>query len=642
MCLRHLVRPIAWVSLLCAILPVRLSSQTELASLTGTVMDPHGASIPGAQVRANRLGTGVSSTSVTNGSGVYFLTGLQPGRYQLVVRKQGFKEAVVDELVLSVQSRREQNFTLTVGSVSETVNVNASAVTINTQDGSVSTVIDRQFAENLPLNGRSFQTLINLTPGVVVAASNGWDSGQFNVNGQRAASNYWMVDGVSGNVGGSTYFGGNQMSGAIGTTSVLGGTNSLVSVDAMEEFRIQTSTFAPEFGRTPGGQISIATRSGANRFHGTLFDYLRNDAMDANIWFNGYTNTPVLAKPEEKQNDFGGTISGPLWKDRTFFFFSYEGLRLRLPETNLSFVPDASFTPGGTLNSRQNALPAMQPYINVFPLPNQNSPEILCDPSTDQFCCDQSDYSFCPAQLPSGLVPSGIAEFNASFSNPATLDAYSLRLDHKLNDKISVFGRYNYSPSQSDQRGNESLNNPTSIHSIVQTATAGVTWAFSPRLADELRLNYSSTNSSSSGYLDDFGGGIPLQSVPFPSGYSLENSDFALDLFNSLGPYGWYDIGPIVGNLQRQINAVDNITVQKGTHALKFGFDYRRLSPQTKPFLYSMGVSFDNVPLFGQGMIDAVYDPVSVQSLVANTFLFRNISAFAQDTWKVNPRLTFT
>src|SRR5260370_30658424 len=145
-----------------------------------------------------------------------------------------------------------------------------------------------------------------------------------------------MVDGVSANVGINT-FGqpGNGFSGALGSFGVQGGTNSLVSVDALQEFRIQTSTYAPEFGRTPGGQISIVTRSGANQFHGTVFDYLRNDALDANDWFNGYINNPPLLKAEEPQNDFGATLGRRILKDRTFFFFSYEGLRLRLPKTSL-------------------------------------------------------------------------------------------------------------------------------------------------------------------------------------------------------------------------------------------------------------------------------------------------------------------
>ncbi len=240
---RRGVRLIAAIFLFSLVFPVDLFSQTEVASLVGTVRDPQGAAVPGAQVQITRLETGVVMTSVTNGVGLYAFPGLQPGHYRIAVTKPGFKEDVVAGLLLSVQEKRELNFSLAVGSVSETVNVEASAEMINTQDASVSTLVDRQFAENLPLNGRSFQTLIELTPGVVAAAANGSDSGQFNVNGQRAASNYWMVDGVSANVGSSAYYGGNQAAGAVGTTNVMGGTNGLVSVDAMQEFRIQTSTF---------------------------------------------------------------------------------------------------------------------------------------------------------------------------------------------------------------------------------------------------------------------------------------------------------------------------------------------------------------------------------------------------------------
>src|SRR5260370_40302495 len=145
------------------------------------------------------------------------------------------------------------------------------------------------------MNGRSFQTLIQLTPGVVLTTSNAQDNGQFSVNGQRTTSNYWMVDGVSANIGigpNTNTNPGNGLGGALGAFSVLGGTNSLVSVDALQEFRVQTSTYAPEFGRQPGGQISILTRSGPNHFHGTLFDYLRKDALDAHNGSNAYPTSP--------------------------------------------------------------------------------------------------------------------------------------------------------------------------------------------------------------------------------------------------------------------------------------------------------------------------------------------------------------
>src|SRR5580692_8688913 len=147
-----------------------------------------------------------------------------------------------------------------------------------------------------------------------------------------------MVDGVSANIGiNASSNAGNGLGGTLGSSSVLGGTNSLVSVDAIQEFQIQTSTFAPEFGRTPGAQVAIVTRSGGNQFHGTAFDYFRNGILDANDYFS---NLEGLAKPIEKQNDFGGVFSGPILKDKLFFFFSYEGLRLVLPATAITSVPD--------------------------------------------------------------------------------------------------------------------------------------------------------------------------------------------------------------------------------------------------------------------------------------------------------------
>src|SRR4029450_6014440 len=156
--------------------------------------------------------------------------------------------------------------------------------------------------------------------------------------GQRADANYFTVDGVSANFGVTGYFPMMQTAGGgLPALSATGGTNSLVSVDAMQEFRIQTSSFAPEFGRTPGGQVAVVTRSGTNAFHGSLFEYFRNDVLDARDWFVNFNGLP---KPRERQNDIGGVLGGPIHKDNTFFFFSYEGLRLRQPSSLQTTVPD--------------------------------------------------------------------------------------------------------------------------------------------------------------------------------------------------------------------------------------------------------------------------------------------------------------
>lgn len=584
-----------------------LLGQTTAATLSGTIVDQNGALVPGVAVTITNEETGVAIATKTNGAGIYVAPGLNPGRYRVFVEKQGFKQVDLRYLTLQVQDVVSRNFVLQVGGTSETIQVNGSGININTVDGSVSTVVNQTFVKDLPLNGHSFQTLINLSPGVVAIPSNPANGGQFSINGQRGSSNYWMVDGVSANVGiGVSGAGtGNGLGGALGSFSVFGGTNSLVSVDSMEEFRIQTSTYAPEFGRTPGGQISIVTRSGTNQFHGALFDYLRNDVLDANNWFNGINllNATPLPKARERQNDFGGVLGGPIIKDRTFFFFSYEGLRLRLPETGLSTVPDVT--------ARQNATPAMQPLLSSFPLPNG----------------------------PDNLT-TGIAQYNATFSNPSSLDAYSIRIDHRLGNRLNVFGRYNHSPSEIAQRGasGNSLNTVSTTNITTQTATLGATWILSPSITSDLRFNYSRTNAHLFSNLDSFGGATPAASLPLPSPFSSQNANFNLSIF-SLLQGGTLNIGEGGRSLQRQVNFVGNTAIQIKSHAVKVGIDFRGLSPQMAGSgQYQLSIGMLDVPSAEMGSLAYV----APASFASPTFHLRNIGVYAQDTWKAIPRLAIT
>ena len=332
--------------------------------------------------------------------------------------------------------------------------------------------------------------------------------------------------------------------------------------------------------------------------HSIIFEMMY---LDANNWFNGYTNSPPLPKAKERQNDFGGTFDGPIFKDRTFFFFSYEGLRLRLPQTTLTQVPD--------LAARQNAVPAMQPYLNAFPF-DHNQPDL----------------------------GNGIAQFNASYSNPATLDAYSIRIDHKINGDITLFGRYNYSPSQIQQRGNGgfSLSRISSTRITTQTGTVGATWLISPRIADDLRFNYSRVNANGSETLDNFGGAIPLTTLPLPSPFNLQNANFGFTI--SSVQNGVLGDGSFSRNLQRQINLVDSLSVQHGPHALKFGLDFRRLTPVNDPPAYTQEAFFTDVPSTENGTFNSAF----LTSSLSPTILFRNLGVYAQDTWRIVPPLTLT
>jgi len=588
-------------------------AQSETATVSGQVVDPSGLNITGAQVKLVDIDRDTSTSATTNNTGLYTFPSVRPGRYRIAVTAAGFKVVNVTGITINVQDHLEQNFKLVVGSISESITVEGGTPLVDTESATVSTVVDRNFAENLPMNGRSFQSLIQLTPGVVLTANNGSDTGQFSVNGQRANANYWMVDGVSANIGiSATGNIGSGLAGTLGSTSVFGGTNSLVSVDALQEFRIQTSTYAPEFGRQPGGQISIVTRSGTNRFHGTAFDYLRNDALDANDWFNGFTNNPPLPKPEERQNDFGGTFSGPVFKDKTFFFFSYEGLRLRLPQTSLTLVPD---TNPEDPYSRQFATVALLPYMNAFPLPN--GPEVLNPNGNHQ----------------------GVAQSNASYSDPGTLDAYSLRVDHKLSDKLNLFGRYNHSPSELSQRGygGYSLNTVVPLTITTKTATVGATWAIASVAANDFRFNYSLTDASSSSRMDSFGGAVQVATLPFPGPFTVQDALFQFTVL-ALGNNSGLLAGSSNYNQQRQINIVDSVSIQKGSHSLKFGMDYRRLSPRFNAAAYTQENFFLDIPSAdaGTSAFNLVYADVPV------IFLFRNLGIFAQDAWHVTPHLTIT
>jgi hypothetical protein len=591
-------------AILVVVLVAVLRAQSTNASLNGRITDPFQALIAYAKIAAISAGTNVRYESMTNGLGEYYLTNLPPNSYRIEIEKAGFKRLVKPDVDLHVQDALEIDFEMTLGAASETVTVEAGAPLVNTESGAVSTVVDRAFVENLPLNGRSFQTLMLLTPGVVVTATAFNDQGQFSVNGQRADANYFTVDGVSANFGVTGYPVLVQAAGgALPALSASGGTNSLVSVDALQEFRLQTSSFAPEFGRTPGGQISIVTRSGTNAFHGTLFDYFRNSVLDARDWFVNFNG---LAKPEERQNDFGGVAGGPVRKDKTFFFFSYEGLRLRQPATQQTAVPDGT--------SRQQAPASMRPFLGAYPVAN------------------------------GGALGAGLAQFNAGYSNPSSLDATSIRVDHAISSKLNLFGRYNYSPSSLDQRGpaftsGSVLSMTRSVSSSVQTFTTGLTTVITPGISNELRANYSNQRIGARNALDQFGGAVPLpDSLLFPTGSSSTNGLFQLAIAGA----GEYTQGKQGTTEQRQVNLVDNLSVTKAGHQLKFGVDYRWLAPFTSPFSYSQFVQFSGVTVTPGGALSGTASFAQASAYEANALLSQNSSIYGQDTWKVAPRFTVT
>ncbi len=584
----------------------------QSAQLSGVVKDSSGGVIPEATLTITNQETEINRNAKTNKDGVYVIPFLQPGAYRALIEASGFQTESKLDIRLEVGQQARWDVTLQVGKTEQTLTVSASPTSLNTTDGSVSTVIDRKFVENLPLNGRSFQSLFELTPGTVLVASSQTSQGQFSINGQRSSSNYMMIDGVSANTGLPVGAGPNQA--AAGTqigTSILGGTNTLVSVDGLQEFRIQTSSFAPEFGRTPGGQIQVVTRSGTNSFHGDLFDYFRNDKLDANDWFS---NQKGLLRSAERQNDFGGVLGGPIVKNRTFFFVSYEGLRLIQPQTVVgTSVPN--------LAARNLAPAGLKPYLNAFPLPNG------------------PDFG------------NGFAEYNASFSNPSNLDAGSIRVDHRIDDRWLVFARYNEAPSSATKRQDSSIQQSPVDQDLVsisnRTITVGTTAILSPRMTLDIRANESWLSSQYASVLGSLGGAMPPSSaLLFPISGNPQVDEFLL----SLGAANYY-AGRGTDDGQRQTNALANLSIVKGHHALKFGTDLRWLSPWVERARDLVAVSFSGIglptspggPSPSGSVLSGIAAVGSIQASGPKFPLeYTNYSFFAQDAWQVSSRLTLT
>ena len=605
-------------------------AQSATATLSGTVVDEQSNVVPDVKITLQNDATSRTRDVTSNDSGRFTMPLLPPGTYTLTARGGGFAPVKINNIVLNVNDERSLRIQLKVGSVGETVTVVSDAATVK-EGGAVATVIDRQFISNLPLNGRSLQTLISLSPGVVVTAvtTSGSDQGQFSVNGQRANTNYFTVDGVSANFGLPVFEGLAQSgAGALPGTNIQGGFGNLASVDALQEFRIQTSSFAPEFGRSPGAQISLVTRSGENHYRGSLYEYFRNDVLDARDFFDA-------KKPPLRFNNFGGTFSGPVilphfgtggspvWrgKDKTFFFFSYEGQRFLLPQPTLTAVVPS-------LSARQNAPnEAARAILNAFVLPN--GPEILDTAGR----------------------PTGGAQFTASYSNPNSSDAYSVRLDHNFNQKYTVFGRYNRAPSFTQSRTTGNLSNYSRFVQNTETLTLGGTQVFTSQIVNEVRLNGSRQDGQWFSEFDGFGGGqLPPESIFIPVEWQKTQHRFGFTILNIAGASGITGfpsttIGDVAQNQTRSINFVDNLSYSRGSHQLKFGADYRWYSPVQASNDLILTTQFN-------GISDGTTTTSNVYNGIASSFFYSrsiqyalttpNFSAYAQDTWKVTPRLTLT
>ncbi|MCW5963342.1 MAG: TonB-dependent receptor [Bryobacterales bacterium] len=594
------------------LLPAALSAQGADATVRGQISDESGGVVPDALIELESIERGFVRETRSNGAGQYVFANVAPGRYRVRVPASAFALAQSEELQLSVGSSIVLSFTLKVGArAGDTVDVLERADAIG-DSAAVSTVIDRQFIGNQPLNGRTLQSLIALSPGVTMTPARLPSPGQFSVNGQRASANNFLLDGVSANFGTSASVTPYEpLGGTVPALTALGSTASLASLESLEEFSIQTSTYSAEFGRQPGAQVTLVTRSGTNSYHGSAVHYFRNDKLDANNWF---ANANQLPRQALRLNDFAFTLGGPvvlpapngggIWsgKDRTFFFVSHETLLLRQP-----FVTPPLNVPSA--EARAQAQGMVGELLRAFPQPIR------------------------PALEGNPLV----SPYIATISNPARLHATSVRLDHVLTSNWNLFGRFHESPSDSRERAKYCATSCISVtEADTRTVTGALTGALSPTLVSDFRGNFSLSTTRLFYEMDDFGGAVvPSHSTLYPSftdgskGYLYLEVDPAGD--NTLSD------GLFVTNQQRQLHLVETLSWVSGTHAAKFGADYRRLAPFSDSGSYRRQFRYPTVAALAQ-------DSPVAGSIIAPDVVFQprftNFSLFAQDAWRATPRLT--
>ena len=372
-----------------------VSAQTVGASLQGTVYDPSGAVIPSVQVEIRNVETGAVRTLVTDEGGRWREPVMPPGEYELRVSLSGFQTVLRKGINLSVGQEAVLDLRLELGKTGSEVNVIADAERINLVSGSVSGLVDEKQMRDLPLNGRSFQQLALLQPGVNAVNAGGNDpvggrTPKISINGTRPEQSSFLLDGTDIN---DVY---NKTPGSVGGV--------LLGVEAVLEFQVLTNSYSSEFGRSAGGVINAVTRSGANQFHGSAFEFLRNSDLDAKNFFD----QPTQPIPPFKRNQFGGVVGGPIRRDKTFFFGSFESLIDRLGLTGVTSVPN--------LASRQGPVnPAIQPFLDaLFPLPNGKD------------------------------LGGGVAQYLFSRSQPTDEYFTQGRIDHRFSEHDSLFGRYTF------------------------------------------------------------------------------------------------------------------------------------------------------------------------------------------------------
>ena len=563
------------------------------SELAGRILDATEAGIPDASIAVVNEDTGFRRGTASEPGGSYAMGSLEPGIYKITVRKQGFRTAIRFGVRLAAAGATRADFVLPVGSIEESITVTGSAPLIaQEQDAAAGSRFERQDVERLPLNGRGLLTLLELVPGTNVIPATRGEAGQFTASGQRPNTNYFTVDGVSANTGVSA--GGlpaQSTGGVLPGLSAFGSLDSVISTEAIEEFRVQTSTSAAEFGRLPGASIAIVSRSGSNGLHGSAAFRFRNEALNANDWFG---NQAGFGRAPLRMGDSTGTLGGPVRRDRTFFFLSFEHMVMRQPYVWVQPVPSS--------DARLTVATWAQPVLNLFPLPN------------------------------GGALAGGIGEWMGWNDRPAGLDTGSGRVDHALNQRVTLFGRYSDSPS-SNEFGAIQVNR---LDLRLRSLTLGLNARPSARAILDLRANVSQAGAHSVWTSGD-GSGVPgcgLQPLATAFlGYPV-SCDYLVRF--SIGGVGQLVSGREGDRRQRQVQIVESTSLARGKHTVKFGADYRHILAVRRDETGTLGIIADSMA----NLLDSRNVWVARSDAVRRSAEVEELSVWVQDAWQPFARLT--
>ncbi len=563
------------------------------ASVTGIITDASGAPVPGAAVKTRNLETSAIRSSLTDDIGRYLVLSLPVGEYEVTVSKTGFQDAIRTGIQLGVNQEATVDLRLEVTTVKSQVTVRGDAPLVSTTTLDVSGLVGERAVKELPLNGRSYDLLLTLNPGIVnftsqktggTGISNSTTANNFAVSGNRPQQNLFLLNGV-------------EYTGAAENNMQPGGASGmLLGVDAVREFNVQRDSYSAEYGKRPGGQVVIVTKSGSNQWHGTAFEFLRNNDLDAPNFFDQGSAPPF------QRNQFGASGSGPLRRDKTFLFANYEGFRQHLHETSAAFVPDAT--------SRAAAVPSVQPLLNLWPTAPAGTPDF-----------------------------NGIAEVFSSPLQTIREDFGTLRVDHVFSQKDTLSGIYTV-----DDGGDVTATpvNPYSADILnlrEQVVSLEETHVFSPEFLNTARLGYSRAGYFFTGEPTP---GTPAASVPGflsgrPVGAVVVGGSAASNPQASIGLAGSNN-GSNLHIARNLYTYEDRVTFTHGRHQLSFGAWFQQFQSNEIIALSQFGqATFASLTQFLGGTVNSfLYDPAPTPMHWRSWFG----ALYAEDVVRLSPRLT--